>query len=295
MQIPDSIQANRCLVEERLEKLIPQIEGPHSLLYEAARYSLFSPAKRLRPLLVLSVLADSKKPVIGGLDPACALEMIHTYSLIHDDLPCMDDDNLRRGKPTLHKVYGEGQAVLAGDFLLTHAFHVIAEADLSPELKVTLTSLLSQRAGGNGMIGGQVIDLLSESKAISLDTLQLMYTYKTAALLATALEFGARIGGLSTGECEALTACGFAFGMGFQMLDDILDVIAEEKDLGKPIGSDIENHKSTCLTVYGTEKALDEAHLLFEQALELAKGWEQVTYLIEQCNAKLPGKMTLNK
>ena len=176
MQTLDSIQTNRSLIESRLRHLIPAIDAPHALLFEAARYSLLSSAKRLRPLLVLSVLEDFDKPVEWGLDPACALEMVHTYSLIHDDLPCMDNDDLRRGKPTLHKIYGQGQAVLTGDYLLTHSFHVITTAPhLNPATKIELIKLLSERAGGNGMIGGQVVDLLSEGKKIDRDTLNFMY------------------------------------------------------------------------------------------------------------------------
>lgn len=260
MQTQDLITTKRSLINQRLSALVPLIEGPHMLLYEAARYSLLLPGKRLRPQLTLAVLEDYDTPIEEGLDAACALEMVHTYSLIHDDLPCMDDDDLRRGKPTLHKVYGEGQAVLAGDFLLTRAFEVVAH---DPDL----VSILASRAGGEGMIGGQVVDLLSEGEEIDWGTLTFMYLGKTAALFSAALEFGAVIAGASIEHRNALKEVGALYGMAFQIRDDILDVTADEKEMGKTANSDITNKKATSLTLFSKEKAEEMAASFLDQAL----------------------------
>lgn len=253
MQIQDLIPAKRSLINTHLKKLIPVIDGPHALIFEAALYSLLLPGKRLRPLLTLSALEDYEVPIQEGLDAACALEMVHTYSLIHDDLPCMDDDDMRRGKATLHKVFGEGHAVLAGDFLLTRAFEILAN---EPEL----LTILASRAGGNGLIGGQVVDLLYEGKEIDWETLQFMYLGKTAALFSAALEFGGVIAEASDKDRAALKTAGEHFGMAFQIQDDLSDAVNEES-------SDIINKKATCLTLFTKEKAEDMAASFLEQAL----------------------------
>lgn len=246
-------------INDRLDSLIPP---SNFLLYEAARYSLFLPAKRLRPLFLLTILKHHDVPIEMGLDAACALEMIHTYSLIHDDLPCMDNDDLRRGKPTLHKVYGEGYAVLAGDFLLTRAFEVLAKGGYSPEL----IGIIAKGAGGEGMVGGQVIDLLFEGKMIDWETLEQMYLGKTAALFSAALECGA----LLSGQDQATYRnAGNYFGIAYQMHDDILDITSDEKTLGKPIGSDLLNEKANCITLFGLEKAKARALHFYQKALEL--------------------------
>lgn len=246
-------------INRRLDALIPD-DG--SLLRQAARYSLLLPGKRLRPLFLLSLLKHFGKPIELGLDCACAIEMIHAYSLIHDDLPCMDDDDLRRGKPTLHKVYGEGYAVLAGDFLLTQAFQTLAEANLQNNIITTI----AQAAGGDGMIGGQVLDLQLEGKSIVWGTLEKMYLGKTAALFSAALESAAL---LAQEDPSPYRQAGLLFGIAYQMLDDILDVTSTEEVLGKPIGSDIANQKSTCVTLFGLEKAKTRAALFAEKALRL--------------------------
>lgn len=246
-------------INQRLDALIPD-DG--SLLHQAARYSLLLPGKRLRPLFLLSLLKHFGKPIEPGLDCACAIEMIHAYSLIHDDLPCMDDDDLRRGKPTLHKVYGEGYAVLAGDFLLTQAFQTLAEANLQSKIILTI----AQAAGGDGMIGGQVLDLQSEGKLIDWEILEKMYLRKTAALFSAALECAAL---LAEKDPTPYKEAGLLFGIAYQMLDDILDVTSTEEALGKPIGSDIANQKSTCVTLFGLEKAKARATFFAKKALKL--------------------------
>ena len=264
MALAYAIPTQYSLINERLSTLVPLKEGPHSLLYEAARYSLLLPGKRLRPLFLLSVLEDYGVPIKAGLDAACALEMIHTYSLIHDDLPCMDDDDLRRGKPTLHKVYGEGQAVLAGDFLLTYAFQVLAQGGFQKEV----IAILAEGAGGEGMIGGQVVDLLSTGKETNWDTLLFMYLGKTAALFSAALEMGAVIADLSYADQIALRNAGKYFGIAYQITDDILDVTSDEETIGNRIGSDEKNDKSNCITLFGLEKGKELAANFLEKALE---------------------------
>ncbi|MDN3508927.1 MAG: polyprenyl synthetase family protein [Candidatus Neptunochlamydia sp.] len=251
------------LIDKHLSQLIPEENRPQSLLYEAARYSLLLPGKRLRPIFLLKVLEDYGIPVEKGLDAAAAIEMIHTYSLIHDDLPCMDDDDLRRGKPSLHKVYGEGQAVLAGDFLLTYAFEVLAKSSLPREI----ITIIAKAAGGEGMIGGQIVDLLSEETTPDWDTLLFMYLGKTAALFSSALECGAVISGASYSEQTAFRNAGKYFGIAFQIHDDILDVTSDEETLGKPVFSDVKNKKSTCLLIFGLEKAKDISSSFLEKAL----------------------------
>jgi len=288
MKTQDLITPHLDLIELRLHEIIPAIDAPHSLLFEAARYSLLLPAKRFRPLLLLAVLDDFDCPLEWGIDPACALEMVHTYSLIHDDLPCMDDDELRRGKPTLHKVYDEAQAILTGDYLLTYAFEVLANAPhLSAEKKLSLTRLLSSRAGGDGMIGGQVIDILYEGKSIDSETLKLMFSKKTAALLAVSLEFGAVIANLNTEDQKHLQKAGIALGVGYQYIDDLLDATGDEKDLGKPVGSDVYNEKASSLTLYSEQETRDKAHACFSEALAelalLSRPAPQILALFKKC------------
>lgn len=259
-----STQTLLSLINEHLNQLIPKKDGPHSTLYEGARYSLLLPGKRLRPLLLLSVLQDYEIPVETGLDAAAALEMIHTYSLIHDDLPCMDNDDLRRGKPSLHKVYDEGQAVLAGDFLLTYAFEILAKSHFSSEI----ITIIAKASGGEGMIGGQVVDLLTEGKEIDWDTLLFMYLGKTAALFSAALECGAVISGACYSEQTAFRNAGRYFGIAYQIRDDILDVTSDEATLGKPTFSDARNDKSNCLKLLGKEKAEELAGSFYEKAID---------------------------
>lgn len=207
------------LINKELEALIPLSSPYYHSLFEGARYSLLAPGKRIRPLLTLCAVETlDKKCVERALRPACALEMVHCYSLIHDDLPCMDDDDYRRGRPTLHRAYNEGLAVLVGDYLLTHAFDTLASAPgLSAEQKVSLIASLSRAAGGDGMIGGQVMDIEEHQNVRAL------HQRKTAALFRCALEFGGIATGASQTTLAKLTRFGDLFGELFQVVDDILD------------------------------------------------------------------------
>jgi geranylgeranyl diphosphate synthase type II len=253
-----SYMSTRCeKIEETLNKLAPEkLEAPHKELFSSARYSLLAKAKRLRPLLTLAVTESFGGDMEAALYPACALELLHTYSLIHDDLPCMDDDDLRRGVPTVHKVYGEGHAVLTGDYLLTLAFEVLAKSPLlTAEQKLELITILSERAGGDGMVGGQVVDILSEGKDVDFETLSFIHSHKTGALISASLEFGGVIANVSLEDREILKKIGYEMGLSFQIIDDILDVRGNELEIGKPIHSDLNNKKSTSISILGIEKA----------------------------------------
>ena len=244
------------LIDEALRNAM-MIEGEIApTIFDSMRYSLFAGGKRLRPVLLLAaadaVGADGNK----FLNVACGLEMIHTYSLIHDDLPAMDNDDYRRGKLTNHKVYGEGIAVLAGDSLLTYAFEtMLSQEGVDPKTLLKVVKEIASAAGPEGMVGGQVIDMESEGKAVSFDTLQQMHRAKTGALFRAAVRAGAILGGASEKEIEALTVYAEKFGLAFQITDDILDVIGTAEAIGKPVGSDLKNNKSTYVTLHSVEIA----------------------------------------
>ena len=257
----------RALVEEGLLRELREDEAFDARLAESMKYSLMAGGKRLRPILLMAA-ADA----VGGqgddfLTSACALEMIHTYSLIHDDLPAMDNDDYRRGRLTNHKVYGAGVATLAGDALLTLAFEVLLrQKGASPETLVRVVREVSTAAGPNGMVGGQTLDLASEGKQIDKETLRRMHMAKTGALFRAAVRSGAILAGADDMKLAALTEYAEAFGLAFQITDDILDVTGDEAAIGKPVGSDERNHKST----YVTLTSLDEAKRLARDAVDKA-------------------------
>ncbi len=256
-------------LEKKLDQLLSPPEGPYSYIYHAARYSLLNPGKRLRPLLLIAAGEAFGASLEKTLLPACAIEMIHTYSLIHDDLPCMDDDDLRRGKPTLHTLYPEGQAVLAGDLLLTIAFETLSSSPhLTPQQLIDMIRIASQRSGGMGMIGGQSLDLLSEDTPISWEILQSIHLVKTSALLSASLEMGGIAAGAPTSTCQELCTLGQTIGLAFQIVDDILDVEGNPHLLGKPLGSDQENHKTTSVSLLGLHSAKKLSDELLQSALK---------------------------
>ena len=258
----------RELIDQALAAFIPNENVYPPIIFEAMRYSLFAGGKRLRPILLMAA-ADS----VGGigsryLNMACGLEMIHTYSLIHDDLPGMDDDDYRRGKLTSHKVFGEGMAILAGDALLTAAFTtMLSQPTVEPVVLVTVLGEISTAAGPRGMIGGQVIDLSSEGKTIDLATLKLMHQGKTGALFEAALRSGAQLAGAEVWQVEALTKYAQHFGLAFQITDDILDVTGSQEKIGKPVGSDEKNHKATYVSLYSLVEARRMAGQTVDDAL----------------------------
>lgn len=260
------------LIEQRLDQLIPVRHGDHRQLFEAARYAVLGGGKRLRPILTLATTEMFGGNVSEALNPACSLEMIHTYSMIHDDLPCMDDDDYRRGRLTLHRQFNEGLAVLAGDFLLTYAFDVLAnDLHLDPEKKNRLISTLARCSGSEGMIGGQVMDLAFEGKKISLDTLRLLHRNKTAALLTASIEFGGIICNADPLQIEQLRSFGENLGLAFQIVDDILDVTSSRTKHGREIASDLLNEKSTYVTLLGLDQARRYAQECYQEAVTTLK------------------------
>ena len=244
-----------------LEKYFEKADNYQKTIYDAMAYSLFAGGKRIRPVLALACaeLFDSGEKVLPF---ACSLEMIHTYSLIHDDLPCMDNDDLRRGKPTNHKVYGEAMAVLAGDALLTKAFEISVKfSELSPEQTLREIEVLATAGGTEGMIGGQVIDIESEGKRVDAKTLYALHLNKTGALIIAAAKLGAIAGGASEDDIKNLSEYAKNLGLAFQIKDDILDVEGDSDILGKMTGVDEINEKTTFVSLYGLEKSkqmLDE-------------------------------------
>lgn len=272
--LEEFIQNKTGLIENRLGELVAEKESPYNILMQAARYSLLSGGKRLRPLLMLAVAETLNCRAENALDPACAIEMIHTYSLIHDDLPCMDDDDFRRGKPSLHKAFEESQAVLAGDFLLTFAFEVITNAShLADSQKIALIQTLAKSSGSEGMIGGQVMDIISEGELIGVDFLRDIHARKTGALIKAAIECGAIIAQVSTLEMDFLSQFGHEIGFAFQVIDDVLDVTSSKN-------SDAKNKKSTYVTLLGLDKAKDLAMAHYKSALEKLSQLPYDTFLL---------------
>lgn len=236
---------------------------------DAMAYSLLAGGKRIRPVLLMATAEALGVKGYNYLPVACGLEMIHTYSLIHDDLPCMDDDDYRRGRLTNHKVFGEAMAVLAGDGLLTLAFEVMLEQkNVDPRVLIETVREMAMCAGNFGMVGGQGLDLENEGKSISAEELRKMHTGKTGALFIAAVRGGAHLAGANEQELLALTKFADLLGLAFQITDDILDVEGTTEDLGKPAGSDEKNHKSTYVSLYGLEAAKALAEKTVAEALE---------------------------
>lgn len=263
MDIESFLNTTAREVDAALNKVLDDWTDAPSKLVEATRYSLLAGGKRLRPALVLEAAkmlgGEATKDV--AMPVACALEMIHTYSLVHDDLPSMDDDDLRRGKPTSHKAYDEATAILVGDGLLTMAFDVAAQSG-----NVEVIREIAQAAGGAGMVGGQFIDLASEGQSLDIDALQHLHRCKTGALITVSLRCGALLANANDAQLTALTEYGRNIGLAFQIADDILDVTGDESTLGKPIGSDEGNEKSTYPALLGLEAARTMADVLCESA-----------------------------
>lgn len=256
------------LTENRINELFPEVDSGYSAVSDASRYSLLLGGKRIRPAITLLFCELCGGKTEDALDFAVALEMIHTYSLIHDDLPCMDDDDMRRGKPSCHKKFGEDIALLAGDTLLTQAFYVASTSSVSPEIRVKAAKVLSESAGIHGMIGGQVLDLSFEKIKPDAEKLSDMYMRKTAALLICAAKLGIIAARKDTDEnLKSAEIFGFNLGLAFQVIDDILDCTADEKLLGKPVGSDEKNQKTTFVTLYGIEKSREIAADMTDKAI----------------------------
>lgn len=254
MQLEEILKNKAELINNALKSYAEHEKNPQSVIYEAMNYSLFAGGKRLRPtimLLVCDMLGGDYEEVIPF---ACAMEMIHTYSLIHDDLPAMDNDDLRRGKPTNHKVYGEAIAILAGDALLNKAFEVVSgHSYKNPELAIRAISVLSVSSGTEGMIGGQTVDIQSEGKKITQEELLYLHALKTGAIIRSSGVIGAIMSGASEEEIKAIDEYCLKLGIAFQIQDDLLDVMGNSEQLGKSIGSDSENEKTTFVTLFGID------------------------------------------
>ena len=248
-----------------------QEEVPQKALYDAMSYSLTAGGKRVRPVLAMQFCAAAGGDPAAALVPGCGVEMLHTYSLIHDDLPCMDDDDLRRGKPTNHVVYGECTAVLAGDALQTAAFESILSANLPVEIRAAAALELARAAGKDGMCAGQVLDMEGETRALDLQELALVHSKKTGALLEAACVIGVLCGGGSEEQLRAARAYAAQIGLAFQVRDDLLDCISTTEQLGKPAGSDVENHKSTYVSLLGQARCEEIIRDCTDQAKRVAK------------------------
>lgn len=269
MTFPPTLEQKRLLVEEYLRSCLPL--APFSHLWEAMAYSLMAGGKRVRPLLTLASCEAVGGKGEEALPAACAIEMVHTMSLIHDDLPSMDNDDYRRGKLTNHKVYGEAQALLAGDALLAYAFQVMAQrtpSSVPPSRVLEAAGLLAEAAAAEGMMGGQSVDLLSEGKNLSLTELENLHRMKTGALLKASILCGGIIGGAGEKERKALARFAEEAGLAFQIVDDILDITGSKEELGKSPGKDVQSRKATFPALLGLEGAKIEAQKRFASALE---------------------------
>ncbi len=255
-------------VEETFNKYLPDVNSNYKNLTDAMRYSFLLGGKRIRPAMLLEFYKITGKSDLNAINFAVALEMIHTYSLIHDDLPCMDDDDIRRGKPSNHKVFGEDIALLAGDGLLTHAFYVASDTkDLPAQYVISALKELAILSGYKGMAGGQVIDLESEGKKVDANIINELNLLKTAGLLRAAAKIGVILAGGSEEQIKAADDYGVNVGICFQIVDDILDFTSDTATLGKPTGSDVKNDKSTYLSLYGMDKCKEMVKELTSNAL----------------------------
>lgn len=267
----------RCtLVDEALERFLPRADELPSSLHKSMRYSIFAGGKRIRPILMLAACDAVGGNLSDAMPAACAMEMIHTYSLIHDDLPAMDDDDYRRGIPTNHKVFGEAVAILAGDALLTEAFILLSRASTgSPAAIVQVINEISSCAGSRGMVGGQVVDMESEGDPdIDLATVQYIHTHKTGALIKASVKSGALLGGADEKSLACLTRYGEAIGLAFQIADDILDIEGTTEEIGKDAGSDEARGKATYPAIMGLTEAKNRAQELMEIALASLSGFD---------------------
>lgn len=284
MTFSEQLKADIALIEPALEKCLSRETGEgYDRIFEAAKYSAMAGGKRLRPVIVLEFCRLCGGDIEKALPFACALEMIHTYSLIHDDLPCMDNDDLRRGRPTCHKAFDEATAVLAGDGLLTAAFETASAAkDVPAETIVRCIRILGENAGMNGMIGGQVLDMGAEHRKISLDELRLLQKLKTGCLLRAACELGCAAAGATAEDTLARArAYGEKLGLAFQIEDDILDIEGDVATLGKSIGKDAASEKSTFPSLLGLEECRELAAKLTEEAVDAVKPLDGHAFLVE--------------
>lgn len=276
----ENILANdQRLVENSLPSFLPSALNGQDEVVDAMKYSLTNGGKRLRPVLTLEFCKACGGDRHDAIEPACAVEFIHTYSLIHDDLPCMDNDDYRRGKPSCHKEFSEDIALLAGDGLLTHAFQIISDSDMSDSAKAKAVSLLAENAGVGGMLGGQVLDLKYEIGNPTVKELLTVHKMKTGALIAAACIMGCIAAGADSAKIAAASRFAYYIGIAFQIKDDILDVVGSSDKLGKPIGSDADNNKTTYVTKVGLTKAQSDVELLTQKGLKELEVFEDSEFI----------------
>lgn len=283
LNIADHIETERARVDRELERILPPEEEPPESIHKAMRYSVLAGGKRLRPILCLEFgrLFGVDDEVL--LSAAAALELVHTYSLIHDDLPAMDNDDLRRGMPTSHRVFGEALAILAGDGLLTLAFEVVSQPGAIPaELQLQLIHELAYALGTHGLIGGQVADLAAVEQELKEDTLRYIHRTKTGALIRASARTGALIAGAPEEDLLRVTQYGEAVGLAFQIADDLLDVLGTERQLGKAVGKDSDQHKATYPSFYGVEESRRIANRLAREACEVLAPYGERARRLEQ-------------
>jgi len=263
------VQERRRLVDAALDGFLPSEDTRPASVHRAMRYSVLAGGKRLRPILVIAGAEVVGASASAVMPTACAMELIHTYSLIHDDLPAMDDDDYRRGRLTNHKVFGDAIAILAGDALLTYAFQLVAQnatvPGVDPKVVCDVVAEIAEAAGTVGMVGGQVVDIESEGKTITAEELEYIHVHKTAALLRASLSVGARLGGADAAALAAVAEAGQSLGLAFQIVDDILDVEGSLETLGKTAGSDERKQKVTYPALHGIEASRREARRLIER------------------------------
>jgi geranylgeranyl diphosphate synthase, type II len=278
MDLKDYLNKRCQLVDKALEGVLPAADELPASVHGSMRYSVFAGGKRVRPVLMLAACETVGGKVEAAMPAACAMEMIHTYSLIHDDLPAMDDDDFRRGNPTNHKVYGEATAILAGDALLTEAFILLSrpESGSDPAARLQVIQEIACASGSRGMVGGQVVDMESEGQQeIDLATLSYIHTHKTGALIRASVRAGAILGGADEQSLKALTRYGEAIGLAFQIADDILDVEGTTEELGKDAGSDEARGKATYPALVGLEASKARAQELVQMALDALASFDE--------------------
>lgn len=279
LDVKKKLEEYNSKINDALIEHLPSANDGQIDVVRAMKYSLSNGGKRLRPVLTLEFCKMCGGDVESAMNYACAVEYVHTYSLIHDDLPCMDDDDMRRGNPSCHKMYGEAMALLAGDGLLTHAFEICASADLDAQKNSDAVCLLSQNAGVGGMLGGQVIDLKYEAGDPTISDILSVHKLKTGALISAACLLGCIAAGASNEQLSAASKYAYLIGTAFQIKDDLLDIQGDEAVLGKPVGSDAENDKTTYVTLVGAQKAQKDVQKLTAKAIEILDEFENNEFM----------------
>ncbi len=279
MNIKSYLEEKRLQVEKTLENILPPAEGPLADHFSAMRYSLFAGGKRIRPILAMAAAESLESDPAPYLPLITGLELIHTYALIHDDLPAMDDDELRRGKPTCHKIFGEAAAILAGDGMLSYAFELLSDRDLTAGLpdedRILIIQTISRAIGPKGMVGGQALDIANEDRKISFETLRFLHSCKTGALIRASVQTGAIIGKAGDDQFHALSEYANRIGLAFQIVDDLLDVEGNPEKLGKSTGADLARRKSTYPAHLGLEETHKLARKTVEDAIDAIKSFDR--------------------